>query len=120
MCPLTLHTLPAEPAGSLQSPSDVGRGEVSINTPALQPSTKKEGIPNSTHLIPRLISVAEIIKREYLKKLDTSVADDNGCLSGLHQYNELGTLLPSGSGDDVVDCEERRAQEISRALSGKN
>ncbi|KAG1883513.1 hypothetical protein F4604DRAFT_1649431 [Suillus subluteus] len=35
--------------------------------------------------IPRLISIVEIVKREYLKTLDVSV----GQLTGLHQYNEL-------------------------------
>ncbi|KAN0093107.1 hypothetical protein V8E55_003891 [Tylopilus felleus] len=39
----------------------------------------------STSTIPRLVSVVEIIKREYLKSRDVSAGD----ASGLHQYNQL-------------------------------
>ncbi|KAG2145226.1 hypothetical protein DEU56DRAFT_789536 [Suillus clintonianus] len=62
--------------------------------------------------IPRLISVVEILKREYLKTLDVS----SGQLTGLHQYNELqwerrGEIPAEG---------EDRASSIARALEGKN
>ncbi|KAG2036285.1 hypothetical protein BDR03DRAFT_921708 [Suillus americanus] len=61
--------------------------------------------------IPRLISVVEILKREYLKTLDISV----GQLTGLHQYNELqweqrGEIAAEG---------EDRASTITRVLEGK-
>ncbi|KAG2041876.1 hypothetical protein BDR03DRAFT_913737 [Suillus americanus] len=60
--------------------------------------------------IPRLISVVEILKREYLK-LDVLA----GQLTGLHQYNELqweqrGEIAAEG---------EDRVSTIARALEGK-
>ncbi|KAG1735770.1 hypothetical protein EDB19DRAFT_1723404 [Suillus lakei] len=66
----------------------------------------------SQSTIPRLISVVEILKREYLKTLDVSA----GQLTGLHQYNELqweqrGEIPAEG---------EDRASTIARALEGKN
>ncbi|KAJ8589486.1 hypothetical protein M405DRAFT_791617, partial [Rhizopogon salebrosus TDB-379] len=61
--------------------------------------------------IPRLISVVEIIKREYLKILDVS----SGQLTGLHQYNEL--LWEERSGIPIEG--EDRASGITRALEGK-
>ncbi len=74
----------------------------------------------SLSLIPRLISVVEIIKREYVKKLDPLLAE-KGCLSGLHQYNELGTLDSFGeeTEDDQVR-EERRLDSLASALKGTN
>ncbi|OAX40567.1 hypothetical protein K503DRAFT_599499 [Rhizopogon vinicolor AM-OR11-026] len=62
--------------------------------------------------IPRLISVVEILKREYLKTLDVS----SGQLTGLHQYNELqweqrGEIPTEG---------KDRAANIVKALEGKN
>ncbi|KAG2362812.1 hypothetical protein BDR07DRAFT_1406193 [Suillus spraguei] len=61
--------------------------------------------------IPRLISVVEILKREYVKSLDVSA----GQLTGLHQYNELqweqrGEIAATG---------EDRTSTIARALEGK-
>jgi hypothetical protein len=61
--------------------------------------------------ITRLISVVEILKREYLKTLDASA----GQLTGLHQYNELqweqrGEIAAEG---------EDRASSIARALEGE-
>jgi hypothetical protein len=61
--------------------------------------------------IPRLISIVEILKREYLKTLDVWA----GLQTGLHQYNELqweqrGEIAAEG---------EDRATTIERALEGK-
>jgi hypothetical protein len=75
-----LHTLPAEPRSS--------------NTRLSTCITN----------IPRLISVVEIIKREYLK---TREVDQ---LRGLHQYNEIGCL----------ETDEPREVELAEALEGKN
>ena len=62
----------------------------------------------STTLIPRLVSVVEIIKREYVKKLDPALAE-KGCLAGLHQYNEVGAL------EDLSD-EHLRFHTIQQAI----
>jgi len=59
--------------------------------------------------IPRLISVVEILKREYLKTLDIS----SGKATGLHQYNEL--LWKRG---ETANEGEDRASAIERALEG--
>lgn len=61
--------------------------------------------------IPRLISVVEILKREYLKTLDVSA----GQLTGLHQYNALQWEQRS----EIAAEGEDRASTIARALEGK-
>ncbi|KIK94217.1 hypothetical protein PAXRUDRAFT_143359 [Paxillus rubicundulus Ve08.2h10] len=61
--------------------------------------------------IPRLVSVVEIIKREYLKGLDISA----GNLSGLHQYNQL--LFDQLEESSLEDGENRR-NAILLALDG--
>ncbi|KAG1796674.1 uncharacterized protein HD556DRAFT_1359280 [Suillus plorans] len=61
--------------------------------------------------IPRLISVVEILKREYLKTLDVSA----GQLTGLHQYN----VLQWEQRGEIAAEGEDRASTIARALEGK-
>lgn len=82
--PLSLHTLPTDPLK--------GRG--------------------STMTIPRLISVVEIIKREYLAALDINRSTS---LRGLHQYNEIGCFDQEKSTTD-----DDRTQALAVALEGKN
>jgi len=65
----------------------------------------------TTSTIPRLVSVVEIIKREYLKGLDISA----GNLFGLHQYNQL--LFEQQEENSVEDGENRR-DAILLALDG--
>lgn len=120
---LVLHTLPA-----LQSSSKTKTDLVAQNTqnPAGEPqdahaaeTEKNTRLPTPTATIPRVISVVEIIKREYLKTLDPSLAD-SGSIVGLHQYNEIGDVevelpeSPAGNPEDV------RQAEITKALLGKN
>ncbi|KAJ3810364.1 hypothetical protein EV368DRAFT_81704 [Lentinula lateritia] len=68
---------------------------------------------------PRLISVVEIIKREYLKDLEKRRSTR---LVGLHQYNEIGSIGSLGSDGGSVEREtdEQRAQRIAMTLEGKN
>ena len=73
----------------------------------------------STALIPRLISVVEIIKREYVKKLNPELAE-SGCLSGLHQYNELGALEEREEQHEIEQTKEERIKSIAHALQGGN
>ncbi|KXN82469.1 hypothetical protein AN958_02530 [Leucoagaricus sp. SymC.cos] len=91
--PLVLHTLPRDPPGQTQG-----------------------DLNNATLVIPRLISVVEIIKREYLKALHD---EHSPRLTGLHQYNQLGTLEELGYGESG-DGSENRDEEIAFALEGKN
>jgi len=74
--------------------------------------TAAADIAHST--IPRLISVVEILKREYLSALDADASP--GPLTGLHQYNELRWERR----DEVPDGGDDRAGSIVKALEGKN
>ncbi|KII89610.1 hypothetical protein PLICRDRAFT_108070 [Plicaturopsis crispa FD-325 SS-3] len=110
--PLVLHTLPAAKRKQPAGVTDELEGST-VQTEALPESAKR--ISPSTTTIPRLISVVEIIKREYLKTLDISRSET---LLGLHQYNEVGCLEDIGFADDSV--EEDAVSIITRALEGKN
>lgn len=86
--PLTLHTLPNP--------------------------TNPDAKTNSNTVIPRLISVAEIIKREYIKLLQEQ---RSARLYGLHQYNQLGVLedlSPAPADDEETD----RVKMITSMLNG--
>ena len=77
---------------------------------------KSSGMHPSTAAIAKLISVTEIIKREYLKLPHTS-------LVVLYQYNELGTLedlglSPQPQQEGGEDVEMVRSQAIIQALDG--
>ncbi|KAF9818801.1 hypothetical protein IEO21_02581 [Rhodonia placenta] len=93
--PLVLHTLPAP-----------------------TPETKKPRIHSAVANVPRLISVAEIIKREYLKTLSPEQSEA-GKLSGLHQYNEISTFEDDNQGDPEETPEQARQRAITAALQGK-
>ncbi|KAF8805639.1 hypothetical protein BYT27DRAFT_7104018 [Phlegmacium glaucopus] len=82
----------------------------------------------STSTVSRLISVVEIIKREYLKVLETTHSPR---LLGLHQYNEIGTLedlgivvTPSNGTADAKELESardvKRSRDIIQAISGRH
>ncbi|KAL1745143.1 hypothetical protein HDZ31DRAFT_18580, partial [Schizophyllum fasciatum] len=72
---------------------------------------------DSTTAMSRLISVAEIIKREYLSELDKG---KSARLCGLHQYNHIGytegTQTP-GKGKQKEE-QHSRPEAILDALSG--
>ncbi|KAI0079181.1 hypothetical protein K474DRAFT_1737380 [Panus rudis PR-1116 ss-1] len=101
---ITLHTLPSDKKQS-ENQDEESNSDASSKMPA------------SMSTIPRLISVAEIIKREYVKKLDADQAEA-GSLTGLHQYNELGTL-PEQEPAEPQDREAARLEALSTALQGK-
>lgn len=91
--PLVFHTLPRDP-----------------------PDQANNDLHNVTSIIPRLISVVEIIKREFLKRLHEKHSKR---LVGLHQYNQLGTLEDLGYGESE-GTPQSRDQQIAYALEGKN
>jgi len=76
---------------------------------------EESGISKSTATIPRLISVVEIIKREYLKTVEVT---NSRVISGLYQYNEIGYLEEDQLEDSV--SEEDRTLALAIALNGKN
>lgn len=53
-----------------------------------------------------------------MKKLDPALAEQ-GCLSGLHQYNEVGTLEQLGD-EEQGNPEEERLRSLAHALEGRN
>ncbi|EMD33316.1 hypothetical protein CERSUDRAFT_67981 [Gelatoporia subvermispora B] len=103
--PLTLHTLPAKKAQT-DTGTENTRTDAEPPVPETQelpePNTEKSRMAPSMSTIPRLVSVVEIIKREYLKSLDPELAE-SGSLSGLHQYNEVGELEDDqANGEDAL------------------
>ncbi|KAF8162462.1 hypothetical protein K438DRAFT_1618251 [Mycena galopus ATCC 62051] len=105
--PIVLHTLPATP-----KPVENVDGPVRVTNP---PS-----LSHTASTVPRLISVVEIIKREYLKKLEI---EKSSTLLGLHQYNQIGTLeelgLDTPNPELPQDTDALRSQAIAAALEGK-
>ncbi|KAE9410662.1 hypothetical protein BT96DRAFT_778216, partial [Gymnopus androsaceus JB14] len=99
--PIVLHTLPKSPDAS-GAQSDLSKDASNATS-------------SSLITVPRLISVVEIIKREYIKLLDTKRSTR---LVGLHQYNEIGSLEELGLVSGETD--EQRTQRIAMALEGKN
>lgn len=130
--PLVLHTLPrakdhpvpqqnasAQPHSALQPERDTAVGE---DSPAEEPVKKKPKITRTTSTIPRLVSVVEIIKREYAKEAAKRRATENAndsSSAGLHQYNELSTLEDLGIVEQQEDAPDD-AEQLRQALEGKN
>ncbi|THH19884.1 hypothetical protein EUX98_g8694 [Antrodiella citrinella] len=116
--PLVLHTLPAPPKERV---ADQPEGSGSHEPPSksnVASGKEKERIPPSAATVPRLISVVEIIKREYLKQI-AAVHQDHGKLTGLYQYNQVG-CLPDPEPESEVAGEEARVSALSSVLRGKN
>ncbi|KAL5485768.1 hypothetical protein ACEPAI_6809 [Sanghuangporus weigelae] len=123
--PLVLHTLPSNPPLDIigSSTSSVFVAD-SLSHSAADPDktnvTKGNGesrdraISSSVLNIPRLVSVVEIIKREYFRELASGSQS-----TGLYQYNHLGFIeecaLDPGSQDD----EGQRQKHIMTVLEGK-
>lgn len=74
--------------------------------------SKPQALSPATLCIPRLLSVVEIIKREYVKLLKANRSEAS---VGLHQYNRLAHLE-----QPAIASEEERAAAIARALDGKS
>ncbi|TFY72052.1 hypothetical protein EVG20_g978 [Dentipellis fragilis] len=103
--PLVLHTLPAKP-------KDEQVNGVAEGTETRGEKTKEKSMASATATIPRLVSVVEIIKREYLKTIDMQKELEK---SGLYQYNEIGYLEEE---QEVEESLEDRADMIAKALDG--
>ena len=94
------------------------------NAPQLAQATdaiKKDtgsGFSASTTAIPRLITVVEIIKREYLIVMNAKRLPQ---LVGLFQYNEIGSLEDQDENEKEEEGEENagdRMKMITEALAG--
>ncbi|KAI0048998.1 hypothetical protein FA95DRAFT_1653164 [Auriscalpium vulgare] len=109
---LVLHTLPFKPKNEGTHTEETMEVVGSVDEPADQ--SCKRGMAVSTTTIPRLISVVEIIKREYLKTLDAKKSKE---LLGLYQYNELGCLEDHAEAGETADDGARPLEEL---LNGKH
>ena len=117
---LVLHTLPAATKGKSKEKE---RGEVAVsddNEPQNQfaQATDKEtgkGFSAATTVIPRLITVVEIIKREYLAAMN---AKRSPHLVGLFQYNEMGSLEDRVENEEEEESTGDRMKMITEALGG--
>jgi hypothetical protein len=124
---LVLHTLPAATKGKSKENERrevaVSDGDEPQNTPQLAQATdaiKKDtgsGFSASTTAIPRLITVVEIIKREYLTVMKAKRSPQ---LVGLFQYNEIGSLEDQAENEKEEDEESAgdRMKIITEALAG--
>ena len=118
---LVLHTLPAaKKGGSIQIEKTDNAGDNDETQLENDTATKdkKKGLSPSTTTIPRLITVAEIIKREYLLAMDAKRMPD---LVGLYQYNEIGCIEDGVESDanEGKDGAEDRMKMLAEALEGK-
>ncbi|GLB39401.1 hypothetical protein LshimejAT787_0605630 [Lyophyllum shimeji] len=109
---IVFHTLP--PAPKTPSIAEDGEGAPARKSTSATQPTRTSSKANATLNVSRLLSVVEIVKREFIKSLQ---AKHSPRLAGLHQYNEIGCL------EDLEmfaeePREEDRATEIARALSG--
>jgi len=96
---LVLHTLPH---AEQQQAKDAGEEP---------PAKKKRKLASPTDDIPRLISVVEIIKREFVALVASDKAGaENPPGTSLHQYNVL----------DCLSTPEADETDILSALEGKN
>ncbi|KAM5544610.1 hypothetical protein V8D89_001508 [Ganoderma adspersum] len=124
--PLVLHTLPAS-KGKGPAPDDESETQhggpahpaESEHSHSAENGAKANRLHPSMATIPRLVSVVEIIKREYLKTLDPALAQA-GSLSGLHQYNEMGDLEEQGLVEGTGNEEQVRLESLAHALQGRN
>jgi hypothetical protein len=110
--PLVMHTLPAAPSSSTTSKKE----KHSDPSESITQGTENK-ISSSTTSITRLISVVEIVKREYIKK---SRMNGAGNLSGLHQYNQFGLLEDLGIVNNGGGPAEDATTAVTTALMGKN
>ena len=124
--PLVLHTLPtvAKTKSKENEGMEVDTGDGGEPQDAPKPrqeadvvDQQKKGLSVSTTTIPRLISVVEIIKREYLVAMNAKRSLD---LVGLYQYNEMGSLEDQAENErkEGEESAEGRAKMITEALGG--
>ena len=113
-----LHTLPAaNKCGSIKS-GKTGVDAGDNDETQLRQETKR-GLSPSTITIPRLITVSEIIKREYLLAMDAKRVPD---LVGLYQYNEIGCIengVENEADEENDEGAEDRMKMLAEALAGK-
>ncbi|TFK41708.1 hypothetical protein BDQ12DRAFT_646303 [Crucibulum laeve] len=121
-CALVLHTLPYTAAPTEKPSTTSGDSNMNDHTSSVPTKTSTNTHSQSTSTSPKLISVVEIIKREFMKSLE---AKHSSRLEGLHQYNQIGYLEELERKDGTVTVngdsgEENRARNVIKALEGRN
>ncbi|KAG6815868.1 hypothetical protein H0H87_010658 [Tephrocybe sp. NHM501043] len=111
--PIVFHTLPAVPKPLAPATEDAAQPSVAANKPLAEFHISK--MSKATTAVPRLLTVVEIVKREFMKSLE---AKRSPRLAGLHQYNEIGCL--EALTPPVEAALEDRPADIQKALSGRN
>jgi hypothetical protein len=117
-----LHTLPAANKGDSIKSRKTGVDASDSDEAQLRQENdttvkdKKRGLSPSTLTIPRLITVAEIIKREYLLAMDAKLMPD---LVGLYQYNEIGCIENGVENEAGEESAEDRMKMLAEVLEGK-
>ncbi|KDQ15847.1 hypothetical protein BOTBODRAFT_173518 [Botryobasidium botryosum FD-172 SS1] len=120
--PLVLHTLPAEKSSVSEKTSgtDVVAPITGHEQDDAPPPAKKQRLSPSTESIPRLVSVAEIIKREFsVIMAEKRKKSANNETVELHQWNEVGCLEDLQGSDKPAETEADRAEALLLALEGK-
>lgn len=125
--PIILHTLPSNPSSNGLPEVIASAGTVQGNSERIEELPEEEKVNaamngiakakcNSTQIIPRLISVVEIIKREYFKSKEPGLQN-----TGLYQYNYLGFLEESKDmSNSKISDEDVRQKDIAAVLEGQN
>ena len=136
--PIVFHTLPHgylvssdknKQSESIPEAEAEAENATSENNKKQRASTSQEvSTKPVTSTIPRLISVIEIVKREFLRNL---AVHHSPRLAGLHQYTEIGCLedvqkpnvktsLPPRNEKAGAEGLDDRAMEVVEALNGKH
>ena len=127
-----MHTLPAEKSTSSedaavedggaragQSDAREHEDEDDLDSP---PPEKKQRLSPVTDIVPRLISIVEIVKREWVTLMLAQKKEgkiDSEAEVGLHQWNEVGCLEDLKGDVEEEQTEADRAEALLLALEGK-
>lgn len=133
--PVVLHTLPSSSSSTLSSLSSSSSSSSSTTSAPKQDNGKakpqpksKCPLPSCLLTTPRLISVVELIKREYISELRAAKAscrgDAKGKGKGIWQYTESGLWEPetevrTNAGPGGAEIEGGDGEALRRVLAGR-
>ncbi|KZO96902.1 hypothetical protein CALVIDRAFT_598030 [Calocera viscosa TUFC12733] len=115
--PLVLHSLPPPSKAAAPPPAPAEDNPNPADPPPKPANPQPKSLASSTTCIPRLISVVEIIKREFVELMSTTREKERQAWV-LHQYNELGCLEDTEGGSGAG--REKTGLTLIELLEGKN